>query len=166
MSAAAWPAQVSFEPDHAEQGCTPGDEAAGLHGARDSIRVRVRALTMQDLLVAVAAGVATVPGLNHGATDYHAWLKGAERDADSSYAVQYSLGWEPYVVMNKRLWRGMTPHGMFDRRFCKRGWDKASFVYEAATLGYNFRAVHAVFVAHAPDAVLGYCPPLPIIFTA
>ena len=51
----------------------------------------------------------------------------------SSYAVSYAMGWEPYIVINKKLWKGLTKHGMFDRRFRVKGWDKASFVYEVAT---------------------------------
>ena len=58
---------------------------------------------------------------------------GAHLKQSSSYAVSYTMGWEPYIVVNKKLWNGLTKHGMFDQRFRVKGWDKASFVYEVAT---------------------------------
>ena len=130
---------------------------------------------MTDLLKSVADGRQVVPGLNHGATDYVTWLlplvsnkhmislsltwlSGAADPERSSYSATYTLGWEPYIIVNKRLWTGMTKRGMFDRRF-RRGWDKASFVYEVAAMGYNFRVLHGVFVAHVSDESLASCPP-------
>jgi len=146
----SWPPPVSFETN--ELSCT-GDR--GQH----CINIRFRPLQMQDLLAYVKNGWLSVPGLNHGATDYYEWLEGAMKSVHSSYAVSYTLGWEPYIVVNKRLWKGLTQHGMFDRRFNKRGWDKASFVYEVATMGYTFRTLHGVFLAHATQRAIAECPP-------
>lgn len=69
----------------------------------------------------------------------------------------YTLGWEPYIVVNKSNWRGLTKVGLFDRRFRARGFDKASFVYETATLGYQFRVLHGVFLVHVDDNIIA-CP--------
>ena len=62
-----------------------------------------------------------------------------------SYLVAYTLGYEPYVVVKKSAWKGVTSR-MFDARFSDRGWDKASFVYEAATLGFRFRVLQVIAV--------------------
>jgi len=123
------------------------------------LSIKVEPLSMGDLLERVADARQVVPGLNHGATDYVTWLRGAADHERSSYSATYTLGWEPYIIMNKRLWTGMTKRGMFDRRFRKRGWDKASFVYEVAAMGYNFRVLRGVFVAHVSDESFVSCPP-------
>ena len=113
-----------------------------------------------------------VPGLNHGSTGYGEWLEEtscALADADerrnqsdkpcrSSFTVRYMLGWEPYVVASKTAWRGMSGEGMFDRRFLRRGWDKASFLFEAAACGYSFRTISGVFLAHSSEAAIATCP--------
>jgi len=69
----------------------------------------------------------------------------------SSYAVSYTMGWEPYIVINKKLWKGLTKHGMFDRRFRVKGWDKASFVYEVATRFVHCSSTTATLSAYLAE---------------
>lgn len=60
--------------------------------------------------------------------------------------------------MNKSDWQGLAKDGLFDRRFRARGFDKASFVYEAATLGYRFKVLHGAFLVHVADNTILTCP--------
>ena len=115
-----------------------------------------------------------VPGLNHGSTGYAEWLREtscalanadelhsqSEKPCRSSFSVRYTLGWEPYVVASKSAWKGMSGEGMFDRRFLRRGWDKASFLFEAAARGYRFRTLSGVFLTHSSEAAIAACPGL------
>ena len=70
--------------------------------------------------------------------------------------MSYTLGWEPYVVINKRHWNGTL--GLFDKRFRNRGWDKASFIYELAVRGYSFRTLAGASLVHATESNLKMCP--------
>jgi hypothetical protein len=142
-------------------------------GGRGGCHVNVEGegLRLMDLLERIGANVLAVPGTHHGSTDYSTWLiaavthtqgeggerGGGEGGSHGSFAVGYTLGWEPYVVVNKKLWKGRNGQGLFDARFRLRGWDKASFVYELAALGYTFRTLYSVFLVHSAEADVSRC---------
>jgi len=113
-------------------------------------------LRVSDLLPLVASGQLVVPGTNHGATQYSTWLQGAALRAQGSFEADYTFCYEPYIVFNKYTWRGLTEHGLFDRAFRSRGFDKSSLVYEIATLGYRFKVLYGVFLVHVASTSL--CP--------
>jgi len=113
-----------------------------------------------DIMQQVKSGKLVVPGDNHGATEYHRWLHSSASDhavaRAETFEVSYTLGWEPYVVINKRHWNGTL--GLFDKRFRNRGWDKASFIYELAVRGYSFRTLAGASLVHATESNLKMCP--------
>jgi hypothetical protein len=125
----------------------------------DHATVEAQPIELKEMLSRIEK---MIPGVNHASTDYHQWSTAARRQLlsgdwvseDASFPVLYTMGWEPYVVFDARQWRGTS--GWFDPRFTA-GWDKASFVYEAAVRGYHFRVANRVFVVHATKAAMTGC---------
>ena len=121
---------------------------------------------LADLLEHVGHKRFVSPGLHHASTDYPRWLRGAAMEEGewsqdkeaaeegttameatsisrhNSYPVSYTLGYEPYLVVNKTAWSGLNKQGLYDLRFREKGWDKAEFVYEVALLGNTFWTLH------------------------
>jgi len=112
-------------------------------------------LTKVRLLKEVAASRAMMPGpplYSHGATNYHFWSGLPE--AAPVYAVDYTLWYEPYFVINTSSWQGINGEGLFDENFFFGGGDKAQLSYEIASLGYTFNVHPAIFLVHVPQTLL------------
>jgi hypothetical protein len=112
-------------------------------------------LTKGRLLKEVAASQAMMPGPplhSHGATNYHFWSGLPE--AAPVYAVDYTLWYEPYFVINTSSWQGINGQGLFDENFFFGGGDKAQLSYEIASLGYTFNVHPAIFLVHVPQTLL------------
>jgi hypothetical protein len=111
-------------------------------------------ITKGRLLKEVAASRAMmpIPLHSHGATNYHFWAGLPE--AAPVYAVDYTLWYEPYFVINISSWHGLNGRGLFDENFYFGGGDKAQLSYEIAALGYTFNVHPAIFLVHVPQTLL------------
>ena len=111
-------------------------------------------LTKGRMLKEVADSRAMMPGPlhSHGATNYHFWLGLPE--VAPVYAVDYTLSYEPYFVMNTSSWHGLNGRGLFDENFYFGAGDKVQLSYEIAALGYTFNVHPAIFLVHVPQTLL------------
>jgi hypothetical protein len=174
----SWPPPTSFAVDAAHLGGKdlPHEQKSPGKTQKTILRVQAERLRVAEVAARVSRQELAVPGPNHGATGYPEWLAAAAADewevgsgagesgeggsfrgvggaqvrngSYGSYPVRYTLGWEPYVIVSKKRWRGMSA-GMFDERFRVRGWDKAAFIYEVATLVRESQAAFASASARA-----------------
>ncbi|EKX32600.1 hypothetical protein GUITHDRAFT_148516 [Guillardia theta CCMP2712] len=92
----------------------------------------------------------------HGATDYLKWFH-MPANRTEPFQVLYSMWYEPYFVVNRRLWRGINHPGLFDERFVDAGPDKVQLAYEAAVLGYSFFVHPTAFLVHVPERKELFC---------
>ena len=102
--------------------------------------------------VADSRAMMPVPLHSHGATNYHFWT-GLPETAPV-YAVDYTLWYEPYFVINISSWHGVNEPFLFDENFYFGGGDKAQLSYEIAALGYTFNVHPAIFLVHVPQTLL------------
>ena len=102
--------------------------------------------------VADSRAMMPVPLHSHGATNYHFWT-GLPETAPV-YAVDYTLWYEPYFVINISSWPGVNEPFLFDENFYFGGGDKAQLSYEIAALGYTFNVHPAIFLVHVPQTLL------------
>jgi hypothetical protein len=111
-------------------------------------------LTKGRLLKEVASSRAMmpIPLHSHGATNYHFWT-GLPETAPV-YAVDYTLWYEPYFVINTSSWHGVNGPFLFDENFFFGGGDKAQLSFEIAALGYTFNVHPAIFLVHVPQTLL------------
>ena len=111
-------------------------------------------LTKGRMLKEVADSRVMMPEYHHhhGATNYHFWL-GLPETAPV-YAVDYTLSYEPYFVINTSSWDGLNGRGLFDENFYFGAGDKVQLSYEIAALGYTFNVHPAIFLVHVPQTLL------------
>eukprot|EP00960_Hanusia_phi_P050251 760098-Hanusia_phi.AAC.1 len=117
-------------------------------------------IVADSLLERFLNGTASIPGLQalelprgglwfhssvfHAPTDYARWFS-----SSSLYQVDYVVGYEPYLVLNRSEWQGRHGWGLWDDAFDTWGWDKASFAFEVAYAGYSFLVSQHGFLLHA-----------------
>ncbi|EKX44732.1 hypothetical protein GUITHDRAFT_109510 [Guillardia theta CCMP2712] len=133
---------------------------ASILGSDNDVWIEAEPIKTDSLLERFLNETVTIPGLKelelprgdlwfhssvfHAPTDYARWF-----NAKSLYEVDYVLGYEPYVVLNRSDWHGQHGWGLWDEAFDTWGWDKASFTFEVAHLGYSFLVSNRGALLHA-----------------
>eukprot|EP00960_Hanusia_phi_P076283 768538-Hanusia_phi.AAC.4 len=150
--------QLLVVPSFKGEGAWPPHAHMELHNK--SLQVRTHAVSLQDLMASFQACHVNIPalpcglwspsyrwseaGVYHAPSEYGSWF-----DAHEPYEVDYIVGYEPYVVVNRSSWLGKHGAGLYDDGYVTWGWDKSSFTWEAAVLGYSFLVLPKGFLVHA-----------------
>ncbi|EKX45404.1 hypothetical protein GUITHDRAFT_163273 [Guillardia theta CCMP2712] len=152
---ASWPRPVESRRGEGGRGGRGGEESEDETWEVPSIDLSTLKLHMKGRKVRPPGAPFNI--LSHGATDYARWLR--VNGTGRAYEVSYNMWYEPYVVVNRRLWGGMNGGGLFDDRFAFAFADKVQLTYEAAVMGYRFFVLPSVFLIHVPQAAGFRCLP-------